>query len=112
MKKYGIDFKYAFSNDELKIVGEFIFPENNNYNLENHLQKSIVMTLMYNTGYSVSNIFEDIIIFKDDVNIINNDITGFFNLDLTDTINDIGVNEIYLMFSMGPYLSKVEVIKI
>ncbi|VAW59611.1 hypothetical protein MNBD_GAMMA08-2633 [hydrothermal vent metagenome] len=110
--EYGIKFDYTIENNEVMIKGEFKIPENGNYNLKDILQKSIVMSLMYNTNYSVFRPFENIVIFKDDVNIMDNVIKGFFNFNLTPIINDTGVDIYYVLFSMGPYLSDIKMINL
>jgi len=93
--EYGIKFDYTIENNEVMIKGEFKIPENGNYNLKDILQKSIVMSL-----------------FKDDVNIMDNVIKGFFNFNLTPIINDTGVDIYYVLFSMGPYLSDIKMINL
>lgn len=94
IKDIVINGDFAISNDDVSVQ-----------NINEKIIKHIVLIVTRSANHQSTNPFSDTLVFKDDVEINSNIVTGLFNIKLSDHINFDGQGVYYIMCSLGVYLS-------
>lgn len=104
---------YALTKNEegdIIVSGMFKIKENEDYELHQMLHSAIVMVITAPSSFFSSNPFQKIIIFSDDVKHKDGYISGLFNINLSQVIQDMEGVQFNILFSFGKYLSNIECI--
>lgn len=113
LNQYGISFKLKKNQDVGYVIsGKFKIQKNEKYDLHRKLQASIVMVITTPVSFFSSNPFHETFIFKDDVKYSEHYISGSFNINISQVIQDMQAMRFNILFSMGEYLSNIEKIVI
>ena len=102
------------SFNDLKISGEFRISNNEEsiYSKDSEILKHIVLVVTRSGNYQSVSPFSDIVVFKDDVKIESDVVSGAFKINLSDHINFSGEGDYFMFCSLGMQLSNIIEVKI
>jgi len=103
-----IDALQAYNNvNDIQINGDFTISndDKNIQDINEKIIKHITLIVTRSANYQSTTPFSDVLVFKDDVDVHSNIVTGAFNIKLSDHIKFNGKGEYYIMCSLGVYLS-------
>jgi len=93
--------------DDIKVQGEFSVnnEESSIQSTNEKILKHIVLIVTRSANYQTVSPFSDIVVFKDDVTIISNNVSGIFNINIKDHVSFNGAGDYYILCSLGTELS-------
>lgn len=99
--------KNITSFDDIKVQGEFRVnnEEISIQYINENILKHIVLVVTRSASYQSVTPFSDIVVFKDDVTISSDNVSGLFNISIKDHISFNGKGKYYIMCSLGTMLS-------
>lgn len=102
------------SFDDLRISGEFRVAnqEESIETKDSGILKHIILNVTRSGNYQSVSPFSDVVVFKDDVLIESDIVSGSFKIKLSDHIGFNGEGEYFIFCSLGTHLSDILEIKI
>ena len=112
MPKFGISLNIARDKDSRPAAqGRFSVPATGDIDYAGHSRGALVLVLSTSFGYLADRPFKNQIPFEDDVRVVGDTVIGEFAFSLDEFIDfeQEDLNTYYMLISIGPYLSNVEV---
>jgi len=93
--------------DGIKVQGEFSVNNEETciQSTNENILKHIVLVVTRSANYQTVSPFSDIVVFKDDVTINSNNVSGLFNISIKDHVSFNGPGDYYILCSLGTELS-------
>jgi len=114
MSSFGISISVVENEDGKPIVeGRFSAPAEGDIDYAHHARRALVLVVSASFGYLADRPFESRVPFEDDVRAGQDAVAGSFALALEDFIDleQEDTNIYYVLMSIGPYLSNIEVLE-